>query len=559
MERCSISSPRALALGALTLATLVAAAGPFSPAVSDALAAPGDVAGKFATPGRTPTGLAFDGHHLWVADRLTDELYALDPATGEVVRTLPAPGFIPRGLAWDGAHLWVVDGEEKRIVMLDPESGTTLASLESPATVPQGLAWDGRYLWLADDADDKLMQISTADGTTVEEFAAPMKSPTGLTWWQGYLWSADRLQDRIYLVDPRHGGEVVLSIAAPGPHAYGLAADGDHLWVADYQDDVVYRVVAQDGELVGRSNGQKLDLLLTHEFRNYGPGELTSLDVYIAVPSGSPMQDIIVEPSFSPEPDEFLEDRWQQKVAHWRLTDLPIAERQRLTMDVRCELFDTRWYVFPHEVGELEDIPRAVREQYLVDEDKYRIGDPRIVSAVKEAVGDETNPYWMMRNIHRYIRERLHYELAGGWNVAPRVLERGNGSCSEYTFLFISMCRAAGIPARYVGAVVVRGDAASSDDVFHRWSQVYLPPYGWIHIDPQGGDKELPGQVAESIGALPNRFLITTEGGGASEYLGWNYNYEQSWTARGPVKVHEEAVGEWSPAAEDTTQARLGS
>mgnify|MGYP000216985429 CR=1 FL=1 len=42
--------------------------------------------------------------------------------------------------------------------------------------------------------------------------------------------------------------------------------------------------------------------------------------------------------------------------------------------------------------------------------------------------------------------------------------------------------------------------------------------------------------------------LITTEGGGASEYLGWNYNYEQTWTARGPVKIHAEAVGEWSPA-----------
>ena len=55
----------------------------------------------------------------------------------------------------------------------------------------------------------------------------------------------------------------------------------------------------------------------------------------------------------------------------------------------------------------------------------------------------------------------MYYERSGGWNTAPIVLERGNGSCSEYTFVFISMCRAAGVPARYVGSVVERGESAS--------------------------------------------------------------------------------------------------
>ena len=101
----------------------------------------------------------------------------------------------------------------------------------------------------------------------------------------------------------------------------------------------------------------------------------------------------------------------------------------------------------------------------------------------------------------------MTYELSGGWNVAPQVLTRGNGSCSEYTFVFISMCRAAGLPARYVGSVVVRGDDASFDNTFHRWSQVYLPNYGWMHVDPQGGDREKQSEIAASIGQVDNRFL----------------------------------------------------
>jgi transglutaminase-like putative cysteine protease len=515
--------------------------------VSPAAAAPGDVLHHLSTPGSTPTGLTFDGRDLWVADRLADTLYALDPTTGEARRQIPAPGFIPRGLAWDGSHLWCVDGEENRISRLDPNTGVTVRSFESPTPNPHGLTWDGSDLWLADQSEDVLCKISPVDGTVIERFTAPMKVSTGLAWWNGYLWCGDRKEDRIYLVAPDHGGEVVLSLEAPGDHVRGLTHDGESLWAADYQEDAIFRLVIEDDETRKSTEPHTLDLLLTQEFRNYGPGEVTELDVYIAVPRELPSQKLLTGPEFTPSPDEIVRDRWDQPVAHFRLHDLPLAERRQIRMSVRTELAAVRHFVFPHLVGELEDLPEEVRERYLVDEDKYRLEDPRIRKAVSEAVGDETNPYWMMRNIHRHIRERMHYELAGGWNVAPRVLERGNGSCSEYTFVFIAMCRAAGVPARYVGSVVIRGDEASTDEVFHRWSQVYLPGYGWVHVDPQGGDKELPGQVAESIGVLSNRFLITTEGGGNSEYLGWNYNHDERWRSRGPVKVHVEAVGEWSP------------
>ncbi|MFH1842909.1 MAG: transglutaminase domain-containing protein [bacterium] len=517
-----------------------------------AVAAPGCLLASFATPGPAPTGLAFDGESLWLADRLTDTLYAIDPESGAVRRELPAPGFMPRGLTWDGKYLWCVDGEEGRIVQLDVTSGLTLKSLESPTEQPQGITWDGANLWLADAGEDVLCQISPDDGTVIERFAAPLGNPTGLTWWEGYLWCADRRADKIFLVDPRHRGEVVFGVDAPGLHANGLACDGKRLWNADYQDDAIHCLVLDDGETIQTTDPHRLHLALIQEFRNYGPGEVTQLDLYLAIPRERPGQTFLGEVTFDPAPTAILEDRWQQPVAHFRLAELPLAERQRVTMTVDVELSAWQQFVFPHRVGSLDDIPKDVRQAYLVDEDKYRIHDPRIQQAVQQALGGERNPYWMMRNIHRYIRERMYYELSGGWNVAPRVIERGNGSCSEYTFVFIAMCRAAGIPARYVGAVVIRGDEASYDDVFHRWSQVYLPSYGWVHVDPQGGDRETPAEVAESIGNLSNRFLITTEGGGASEYLGWGYNHGESWIARGPVKVHMEAVGEWSPLAEST-------
>ena len=94
---------------------------------------------------------------------------------------------------------------------------------------------------------------------------------------------------------------------------------------------------------------------------------------------------------------------------------------------------------------------------------------------------------------------------------------------------------------------MVRGDDASLDDVFHRWPEIYLPNYGWIPIDPQAGDKNSPRDRAMAIGHLPNRFLITTQGGGDSEYLGWYYNSYETFETDPQVEVNVESFGEWEP------------
>ena len=515
-----------------------------------ALAVTGDVVVSFPTPGSCPTGLTFDGKNLWVLDHKSDSLYSIDPASGKVARGLASPGYRSMGLTWDVQNLWVLDGEENLIFQLDLQSGLAKKTLYAPSSGPLGLAWDGKYLWVSDSREDKIFQISTEDGTTIRTIPSPSGVPQGVCFDGKYLWVSDRYDDKIFMVNPEDG-EVIICFDSPGPYSRGLAWDGEFLWNVDYQTDSLYKVKILDDEPYSRTEKKTEFLEYTHEFRNYGPGMVKDLDIYLAIPHDLNSQELLEKISYSPEPTDFLNDKWDQKVAHYHFTNLENTEFIRVGMKVKAELFDVRYFIFPEKVGALIDVPKEIKEKYLVNDTKFATDDPFIQKSAREAVGDEKNPYWIARKIFNYVIGKMHYELAGGWNIAPTVLKRGSGSCSEYTFVYIALCRASGLPARYAGSVVIRGDDASLDDVFHRWVEVYLPNYGWIPVDPSGGDRDTPYQRSQAFGHLSNRFLITTLGGGGSEYLEWGYNSNERWTSLGKCKILVEHIGEWSPLVEE--------
>jgi len=511
-------------------------------------AVPGEVSKTFPNPSPCVSGLAFDGKNLWLADFKTDSLYALSPKNGRVVEALPAPSYRPYGLAWDGSHLWVVDREENNIIQFDVKSGVSVWTIPSPVERPEGLAWDGKNLWLADRKT--IQMISTEDGTTIKSFPAPASVTTGLAFDGTYLWSADRIKNRIYMIYPETG-EVIMILDSPAPYAWGLAFAKGKLYNADYESDSLYQIVTDGDGYYSQTERQRQNMLFTAEVRNYGPGYLKSLDLYLAIPENSFHQALLTEPVyFSEARPKHITDKWGQNFASFHFDNLPAGGKATASYFVTADLYDTRFFIRPEKVGKLKDIPKEISRKFLADDTKFDIKNPVIQKAVKEAVGSETNPYWMARRIYRWIIDHLYYELAGGWNVAPAIIERGNGSCSEYSFVFISMCRAAGIPARYTGSIAIRGDLASEDDVFHRWCEIYLPPYGWIPVDPSAGDTKSPEGQASRFGYVGNRYLVTTTGTG-SEYIGWSYNAGAKWESVGKCKIYEEAIGEWTPA--DTT------
>jgi hypothetical protein len=517
------------------------------------VAAPGEVLHAYDAPTDYPMGLASDGESLFVVDWRHATIHEINLDDGKKIRTFDAPVTHPHGLAFGGGLLWVGDDHNGQVCGLDPETGVVETLFSAPADEVTGLAWLDETLYIL--ADAQVYRVLPDDGTILGYYDAPTTSSGSMCCDGTYLWVSDRIKDEIYMIRPEDGKAIGI-IDAPHNHATGVAWAGGELWNADFESRTIYKLETDGEETFRVTDPVKNRIDYLWEAVNYGPGEVLDLKVAIAVPESSPRQRILAEPAFEPQPTRMERDAWAQQCAVYEIPRVGVGEKVTLSYTVDVELHAIKHLVRPEKVGTLGDIPAEIREQYTVDAPRYRYREGSIQELADEIVGEETNAYWIARRLYDYVIDNVEYQLIGGWDVPEVVLERGTGSCSEYAFTYIALCRAAGLPARYQGSIAGRSDAASIDEVFHRWTQVYLPGYGWVPVDPSAGDKKAPADQARFFGHLRNTLLVTTNSGGGSAHLGWNYNAQSSYKTRGYANVVENHYGFWAPLdSEDNGEA----
>ncbi|RLE17880.1 MAG: hypothetical protein DRJ08_01845 [Acidobacteria bacterium] len=495
-------------------------------------------------PADFTTGLTGFRGGFALTDRHEDIVLFMD-RKGNRTGAIEFPGYEPSALSFDGTHLVAADGENNRIYFLNPKTGECVRTIDSPLAHVTGLACDrGGNVWVSAKGAKEIQQVDPMDGTTLAFIKSPSPSVSALAYDDnGYLWAADSKKDRVYMVDIRTG-YTIFYISAPGPVVTGVWLDGGKLYASDYETDKLYvaHVYGLNGKCI-RSEARKGHATLFNEVQDLGPGRVTGGTIVVALPEDGPNQKL--DKLTYTKGGRMETDQWGQKVEIYDLGQLKPGEKKSVRMDAVGTFYRISTKIFPHEVGRLSEIPAEIAKKYLQDGDKYRVKSAFIQNKVKEIVGNEKNPYFIARKLYDFLIGRINYQMVGGWDIAPTVIERGTGSCSEYTFSYVSLCRAAGIPARYVGSMVVRGEASSVDTAFHRWAEIYLPKIGWFPVDVNGGDREWQGDRCFWFGGIENRFLITTRGGGASTWLKWGYNSETQYRTAGKANIRNENFAEW--------------
>lgn len=508
----------------------------------------GAVLRSFLLPAR-PTGLAWDGKVLWVSSHQSNVIVGIDLATQAVVCKVPAPSNRISGLTFDGKHLWALDTKRRLALRVDPQTGYCDHRVELESQRPRGLAWYKGHLFVGDDWKDQIHEVDPEDGTSMRIFQAPSTGISGLAMHNGYLYVADRQDDAIYAVEPE-SGRALFWFPSPGPHPTGMVQAGEDLFVADYETTSAYVVDMTPGKKPYRTFDERpVAMEFTWSIRNGGPGKVLNAQVIIAVPRSQPYQEILGPPVFDPLPTRKAAEESGQELAFFDFGEIGPGENAVAKMRVEATLSRIRYLILPSDVGTLKEVPQDVVRTYTGDGSKLWLSHPLIRETARQLAEKSEGLYTLVRNTYEFVIDRMEYDLAGGWNTAPLVLERGTGSCSEYSMLLMALLRANGVPVRFAGSLVVRGDNASWDDVFHRWVEVYLPRIGWVPMDANKGDQDRPSQRAAGFGELENRYLVTTLTPGHTGALGWTYVYRSQWSCEGECSVEEDAVAEWSPLA----------
>ncbi len=108
---------------------------------------------------------------------------------------------------------------------------------------------------------------------------------------------------------------------------------------------------------------------------------------------------------------------------------------------------------------------------------------PYLKAVTEEVVGTEQNPLLKAKRIYDYITSHMMYSFVRNYITVTDIAEYGascwKGDCGFQALLFITMCRIAGVPARWQSGLYARPFSAGC----HDWAQFYIAPYGWLYAD----------------------------------------------------------------------------
>ncbi|HET6894393.1 MAG TPA: transglutaminase-like domain-containing protein [Candidatus Baltobacteraceae bacterium] len=89
------------------------------------------------------------------------------------------------------------------------------------------------------------------------------------------------------------------------------------------------------------------------------------------------------------------------------------------------------------------------------------------------------SPQDRARQAFEFVVNAMRYVWPPPRRGAAASYEVRQGDCGEYTWIFVGLCRAMGIPARSVCGTFIYGGRQP-----HVWAEVYLADRGWISVDP---------------------------------------------------------------------------
>ncbi|MDJ0522718.1 MAG: transglutaminase domain-containing protein [Planctomycetota bacterium] len=201
----------------------------------------------------------------------------------------------------------------------------------------------------------------------------------------------------------------------------------------------------------------------------------------ITVPASPPLDRIF-------NADRVLLDVHIRADEHRKLPSFPASPWSRVTSQTGD---DEQGYVAKVELRRHDDTTKQATipvvdktfARHLEATAMMQTEHPLVRQTVRDVVGDERDARRAAHKLARFVFSTLTKrspEVASA--DAVQILESCRGDCSEHCLLFVTLCRAAGIPARRCSGYVCIGGMWGS----HAWCEIWTGQ--WIGADPTTGE-----------------------------------------------------------------------
>ncbi len=133
------------------------------------------------------------------------------------------------------------------------------------------------------------------------------------------------------------------------------------------------------------------------------------------------------------------------------------------------------------------DADSTLYRTFTAERPPHIVFTPEVQRIVQEVVGDEPNPLLRARRIFRWVSENIPWCAEMEYSTIPNLSAKGlaadRGDCGVQGMVFITLCRTAGVPARWQSGWQTK----PNDWNMHDWSEFYVEPWGWLPADASYG------------------------------------------------------------------------
>lgn len=164
------------------------------------------------------------------------------------------------------------------------------------------------------------------------------------------------------------------------------------------------------------------------------------------------------------------------------------------------------------------DTESELYKRYTASEYPHQVVTPAMKALALDIVGTETNPVKKASKIYDWIVANFKWAGAREYSTIPNipeyVLHIGHGDCGQVALLYVTLCRSAGVPARWESGWMLHPGEVN----LHDWAETYFEGIGWMPTDPSFGRNTLATDLQDYYKAGLDIYRMAANEGVCDEF-----------------------------------------